>query len=232
MMTETDKIPCSQCSNLTSSFHADNFSGLCGNCYSEKRKVENKEDEESAKRMSKESMNLRMERWEILCPDLYRKSPTDFIDPVKFRDIVSYKTGPIGLMIVGPSRVGKTTSVWNLLHKLYVLEGKTFKAISEPEFTIERDKYSRNGNLETFLNTCIRSDIFFLDDLGHAATNARNLEELYHVIEKRTSWKKPIIVTSQFTRDELSNKGNKTGSYKTALAIMNRISSFCRFVQF
>lgn len=223
-------IPCAQCGNITSQSHAEGFYGLCSSCYSQRRKEENKGLDRSGK--DKELMEERIEKWETMCPELYRKTDPSFIDGVKFSDVTKWKFGQKGLMVVGRSRAGKTTSCWHLLHKLYVLQSHSFVAISEPEFSIQRDKHSRQGSLDFFLNQCIRTEVFFLDDLGHAATNSRNLEELYHIVEKRTSWKRPIIITTQFTREELEDKGSKAGSGKTALAIMNRISCFCHQVCF
>lgn len=225
MMTLEDKIPCKQCQNLTNTEHAETFYGLCGDCYTLRRKEENKGLDRSGQ--DKSLMEERMAKWDMLCPELYRKTDPSFIDGIKFADVTKWKFGQKGLMVVGRSRAGKTTSCWHLLHKLYVLQSHSFVAISEPEFSIQRDKSSRNGSLDQFLNQCIRADVFFLDDLGHAATNSRYLEELYHIVEKRTSWKRPIIVTTQFTREELEDKGSKAGSAKTALAILNRISCFC-----
>jgi DNA replication protein DnaC len=231
-IVQTEHIPCATCGNLTHKFHAEGFYGLCGSCYSERREKENAEDKGSIDGKNTESMNLRMDKWSELCPELYRHSDTTFIDQGNFVKVTKWKIGQKGLMISGRSRLGKTTSVWHLLHKLYVLEGHSFKAISEPEFCIERDKHSRNGTLDSFLNACIFSDVFFLDDVGHAATNSRNMEELYHVIAKRTDWKKPVIVTTQFTRDELELRASGTGSKKTAVAILNRLASFCYQVAF
>ena len=230
--TACDTRPCTTCGGLTSLFHYEGFYGLCGACYGQRRHEENLADKSTIDGKNKQSMELRMGKWNELCPELYRNADTSFIDQLQFVRITKWKYGQKGLVISGRSRVGKTTSVWHLLHKLYVLEGRSFKAISEPEFCIERDKNSRQGTLDAFLNQCIHSDVFFLDDVGHAATNSRNMEELYHVIAKRTDWKKPIIVTTQFTPDELQERGSKSGSAKTAVAILNRISNFCYPVAF
>jgi hypothetical protein len=226
------KIPCSQCNDLTSIQHSEGFYGLCSVCYGIRRVEENNADKGTLDGKNKASMEKRIERWTYICPELYRTGETSFIEGDKFTKVTRWKMGQKGLMVTGRSRAGKTTSVWHLIHKLYVLEGHSFKAISEPEFSIERDRHNRQGSLDGFLNTCIHADVFFLDDLGHAATTSRNLEELYHIIESRTSWRKPVICTTQFTREELEEKGHKAGSAKTALAILNRISSFCYHVAF
>jgi DNA replication protein DnaC len=119
-----------------------------------------------------------------------------------------------------------------LVHKLFILEARTFVGLSEPEFSILREKYSRQGTLEYWLNKCIAADVFFLDDIGHAASTARHMEELYHIIEKRTSWNKPIIATTQFTLQDIEDKSGKSSTTKTAMAILNRLLSFCDKVQF
>jgi DNA replication protein DnaC len=178
------------------------------------------------------NMSNRMEKWADLCPEQYRTGPTDFIDEAKFKAITSWNFGPTGLVAVGHSRKGKTTSFWHLLHKLFVLQGHPFVAVSEPEFAILRERQNRYGALDQFLDKCVHTKIFFLDDIGHAATGSRHMEELYYIIEKRTSWRRPILATTQFSRAELQAKAMKSGTAKTSQAILNRLTSFCRFVTF
>lgn len=219
-------LNCDKCStpviDVTHTFNE----GLCDRCFSFKRIGEGKEIREKAR------MEERMANWDLLCPELYRKGDISFIDSNKFSKVMRWKFGQMGLLICGDSRKGKTTSAWHLLHNQYVLQGHSFMAISEPEFSIEREKHARNYSVDTFLNKCIYSEIFFLDDIGHAASTAKHMEELYYIIEKRTSWKRPIIATTNFTLDEMEQKSGKYGSAKTAKAILNRINSFCYKIDF
>lgn len=180
----------------------------------------------------KTSMEERMKKWEDLCPELYRKGDIAFIDQEKFVRVTRWKFGSMGLMLSGSSRTGKTTSCWHLLHKLYILEGKSFYALSEPEFSIQREKSARNFSIDGFLGRCLNCEVFFLDDIGHSATSSKHMEELYYVIEKRTSWKKPILCTTQFTMEEMEQRSSKSGTLKTAIAILNRLKCFCHKIEF
>lgn len=199
-------------------------SGLCDPCYTMKR------HEEDQREKSKTHLELRMERWEKICPEVYRNNSLDFMDENKFKRVTSWKFNPNGIICMGDSRKGKTTSCWHLLHKLFVLEARTFVAISEPEFAITREKQTRLGGLDAWLKMCIAADIFFIDDIGHAASTSRHMEELYHIVEKRTSWKKPIIATTQFSPNEIQAKAAR--NEKTAIAILNRMFSFCDIIEF
>ena len=71
----------------------------------------------------------RVERsWEELCPPGYRNTiPEQLPKLPKFEEIQKWKYGPMGLLLVGPTRRGKTRSVWKLLERLH-FEGRNILA--------------------------------------------------------------------------------------------------------
>ncbi len=117
-----------------------------------------------------------------------------------------------------------------LLKKLH-WQGIRFEAMSETEFSIRCSKHNRDRTLHEFLERLTRVPVLFLDDIGHSATTSKNLEELYHVIETRTSHKRPIIATTQFTASELVEKSADRHE-KTIWAIVNRLREFCEIIPF
>lgn len=217
---------CTKCNSQVCEMNYQFNSGLCDSCFTKsKLKLYSKSIENS-------SMESRTKKWDDICPDLYRNCSTDFIDQSNFKIVTTWMYGSNGLMLSGSSRTGKTTSCWHLLFKLYVLQAKSFFAVSEPEFSILREKNVRSYSVDGFLNKCLNCDIFFLDDIGHAATTAKHMEELYYIIEKRTSWKKPILCTTQYSENEIEERSGRSGTSKTAMAILNRLKCFCKIINY
>lgn len=196
---------------------------MCDRCYSFLRIKQSTKDDE------KKSLDERMAIWETVCPSQYRENNVDIIDKSCFTSVTSWDLGPMGLMCTGASRMGKTTSCWHLLHKLYVLKGIQFEALSEPEFAQKCQEMGRARGLDSWLKKLSSVPILFLDDIGHAATSSGYLSQLYIVVENRTKWKKPIISTTQFSSAELVDRG---GAKKTIEAILNRLKRASKIVVF
>lgn len=200
--------------------------GLCGPCYTWKRA------KESADERKKESLEKRIVKWNELCPTTYRENPVDLIDEASFKKVTEYRLSTRGILCMGDSRTGKTTTCWRLLETLYVLHGIGFRAMTESEFSQETAKAQRNRNLDSLLNELCSCKILFLDDIGHVQATKSHLDELYYVIEKRTAWKKPIIATTQFSANELMERARASSGEKTIMAILNRLKAHCEIINF
>lgn len=200
--------------------------GLCDPCFTWKR---HNEDIAETKRGT---METRIERWNLLCPQTYRENDTTLIDDAAFKKVTEYKLNPRGILCMGDSRTGKTTTCWKLLETLYVLRGIDFKALTESEFSQETAKAQRNRNLDGWLKDLCNCKILFLDDIGHVQATKSHLEELYYIVEKRTAWKKPIIATTQFSANELMERAKGSSGEKTVIAILNRLKAHCEIINF
>jgi DNA replication protein DnaC len=68
-----------------------------------------------------------------------------------------------------------------------------------------------------------KPDILVLDDLGKGAPGATIDETIFAILDARTSWKKPTIITTQYTPETLKGRFKEA---HTADAIMRRIQQF------
>src|SRR5262245_12382620 len=69
--------------------------------------------------------------WENLCPLTYRETcPEQLPNPHKFEEVQKWQYGPKGLVLVGPTRRGKTRSVWSLLKRLHFDEHRSIVALN------------------------------------------------------------------------------------------------------
>jgi DNA replication protein DnaC len=215
---------CNQCNDDVNFERWNFYEGLCSRCHSWMK------HNQSVINQDKKSMEARSNLWNELCPSQYRDNPIDVIDKDCFEKVTKWKFGNMGLLCSGQSRRGKTTSCWHLLHRLYVLEGKRFEALSEPEFAQKCQEMARSRGVDNWLNHLSNVEILFIDDIGHAATSSGYLAQLYIVVENRTKWKKPIISTTQFSSEELISRSGTSG--KTTQAILNRLKASSQIVVF
>jgi hypothetical protein len=76
----------------------------------------------------------RLERqWDRLCPPLYRNTiPEQLPNPEKFEEVQKWKYGPTGLLLLGPTRCGKTRAVWTRLRRLHLLLRKPSALLFHP----------------------------------------------------------------------------------------------------
>lgn len=170
-------------------------------------------------------MRERSEKFMNLCPQIYRESDPTRLPAAQLRMILSYEVGERGLLCIGDSRKGKTRSAWALMRKL-VMQGYAIEAMTEVEYSIKLKMFR---SIDEFRARLCAAPVFFLDDLGHVGAGQRHLEELYHIVEYRTSHQKPIICTTQFTGEEM---GERSGRNKTMAAIVNRLREFCDVIDF
>lgn len=179
-----------------------------------------------------QNLEERNANWLKICPSKYMENSTNMIKKESYEIVRKWRLNPKGLLCLGESQSGKTTSCWRLLGDLYIQYGVEFQAMTEPEFSQLAAKYSRSRTIDEWLNRLCFTKLLFLDDIGHSATTSKHLEELYFVIENRTSWKRPIIATTQFTTSELTERAGRSGGDKTVTAILNRLKASCHSVIF
>jgi DNA replication protein DnaC len=186
---------------------------------------------ESAARDGDRSWEERRIRWKELCPEQYRDNDVKRIQLARYEAVTSWKVNPQGLLCMGASQLGKTTSCWKLLESLYINEGIKFEAVTEAEFSNRLSRSFRDSSAGAWLSRLCKVPVLFFDDIGHSASTSKHLEDLFFIVETRTAWKRPIIATTQYTPNELIDASGMGGK-KTILAILNRLKRSCKIVQF
>lgn len=219
---------CTKCGRDDVSDHAFEWNkGLCHCCHTWQAYNSKKATDISHKQLQERHL-----KWNSLCPSKYMENSVNLIKKDSYNIVKKWRLNPQGILCLGESQMGKTTSCWLLLKDLYIQYGVEFIAMTEPEFSQLASKHSRNRTIDEWLNRLCFTKLLFLDDIGHSATTSKHLEELYFVIENRTSWKRPIIATTQFTTSELTERAGRSGGDKTVTAILNRLKASCQSVIF
>jgi DNA replication protein DnaC len=130
---------------------------------------------------------------------------------------LNYWEAGIGLMLVGAVGVGKTHLVIGL-GKFAVQQGLTYTFINAASF-LEKlwESYSASRSnpwVETeaqVIERLVQCDLLALDDLRVDGLNAWGRSKFLKLINRRWESRAPIVVTSNFTLNELAYPSNQIG---------------------
>jgi IstB-like ATP binding protein len=174
--------------------------------------------------------------WERLCPKLYQKTDIARLenelrelgyDVCWLRDILAWQYGSQGLVISGPTGVGKSRVMWLLLQRLLDQEHRSAVLLNAVRFRTTLQLAGRDGTTEEFVRRLIRTDLLYWDDLGQMHLTGSASEMLLHVVEERSSSEMPILATTQYSGEGIDAQFERREMGK---AIRRRLNEFCRVV--
>lgn len=137
-----------------------------------------------------------------------------------------------GLYIYGDTGTAKTHLACAILNRLierkmkvlYVQAEKTFAALSDLYFRENRDGLPTRSEI---LDKYISADVLVIDELGHENVNESSIWALYSILNGREPERKPVIITSNFSPIELTERYLSRASEDTsrrAGALVSRLS--------
>ncbi len=138
------------------------------------------------------------DRWEQLCPPIYRESDPKLLPNLsKFEEVQKWEYGPEGLILIGSSRRGKTRAAWTLLERLHFQEERKIVAFGPKDLKAAvanewRDRDDDGPGLTARLR---RGQVLFLDDLDTIKFTEAVEETLFDTFEYRLAHGKPVILT-------------------------------------
>lgn len=224
-----ETTPCKQCGKPFE------FEPIAGLPFSLKPTTCNACDEQNRQGAAHEQQRAALAYWRQICPDTYRDTDPNHQDmppAAKQAKILNWKFGPRGLVIHGPTRHGKTRCVWMLLKRI-ILEGRSVGAVTATQFANYVALYGAisSEHLDDWRNAICNADVLFIDDLGKWKLTERVESELWHVIEERTSRKRPIIITTNATGETLKQQAADAKTTPDRVdPILERIREFCESV--
>lgn len=144
-----------------------------------------------------------------------------------YKAVAAWQYQERGLILTGPSGLGKTRAAWLLMRRLHE-EGRNILAFDGFGWTANVARaFMDVQNLERWMDGLTYVDMLFLDDVFRGKfTDAQELA-LWGVIERRTANKMPIIVTLNATGESL-----KADYGASVEPIIRRMREFCDSVSF
>ncbi len=144
------------------------------------------------------------ERWLDICvDDEYQRADAKLLPrPEKWREASAWKFGPKGLVLCGPSRQGKSMTLY-LLGKREHFAGRDVVAVSDYRFGHQCTEAWREFRGEKWVRRHCECELLLLDDMGKMPLTDRTLGELSCVIEERTANGRPMLITTEYYGEDL-----------------------------
>jgi DNA replication protein DnaC len=169
--------------------------------------------------------------WKDLCPIEYRNTSSERLPNLEnFEQVQNWQYGPMGLLLVGPTRQGKTRSVWKLLERLHFDERRSIIAFSPMDLKLQVAKaWQYPEKAEHWIDRLRSVGILFFDDLDTVKFTEAVEETIYDAFEFRPTHGRPVIVTVNRTGRELATRMNANGR---GAKIVERMREYCQVVNF
>lgn len=181
-----------------------------------------------AERRKRDRLSAARTFWADNCPESYKLTEYARLpDQQSARAVSDWKYGPKGLLLVGPSRTGKTRSAWLAIQDAGK-EGHTCRAFDGLSWFIGVSLAF--GTLETaddFFDAVCSVDLLFLDDIFRGRMTEAQDVGLWGVIERRMAAGLPCIVTTNATGQTLIDRCGAQ-----VLPIIERIRECCIVITF
>lgn len=136
----------------------------------------------------------------------------------------------IGLMLFGPTGTGKTFIAFCIANELINKLTPVIAISSIGLLNKIKETYGRYGNEGEvqIINSLKNASLLILDDLGAENNTSWSKEKLYEIIDSRYRDGKPIIITTNLSREQLRDKlTGEDGVYRT----YDRIIEMCTPVE-
>jgi DNA replication protein DnaC len=169
--------------------------------------------------------------WDHLCPPKYRNTILEQLPKrAKFEEVQKWQYGPMGLLLVGPTRSGKTRSVWKLLHRLHFDERREIIAFAPMDLKLAvASAWKDTETTEDWTFRLRNCDVLFFDDLDTIKFTEAVEETIYDAFEFRPTHGKPVIATVNLAGRELAARMNANGR---GAKIVERMREYCLVINF
>lgn len=166
--------------------------------------------------------------WTEICPPLYQQTDITRLPKASFKSVMDWKFGSQGLNLHGPTGCGKTRSMFQLVKRIIFEDKKTVQVFFANAFAHECGRKFFDGSGESWLSDLVKLDVLCFDDFGKMKLTERVESELSGLVETRIAHLKPIIVTTNFTGEALTQKMTED----RGAALVRRIREFCTPIAF
>ena len=165
--------------------------------------------------------------WNAICPPLYQKTDPKRLPAERLAEVMDWQYGPVGILAVGPTRRGKTRSLYLLLHRL-LQEGREVVAFDCAAFGHECGMRFMDGSGASWADGLAEVEVCFFDDFGKIPMTERVESELLALVERRTANELPILATTNMTGQDLERQA----SADRGAPLVARLREFCRVIVF
>lgn len=138
-----------------------------------------------------------------------------------------------GIIFYGSYGVGKTHLACSIANELIKLQKSVIFGSTIKLFGIIKKSY--NNEIEAdeskIISEFVNCDVLIIDDLGKEKPSEWVLEKLYYIINERYEHNKPIIITTNFSENQLIEIFTVGKNKSSIEAIISRLKEICLFVE-
>jgi DNA replication protein DnaC len=138
-----------------------------------------------------------------------------------------------GILLTGPTGLGKSRAFWSLLHRLMVHEGHEVEIWSAADLFRELQiqvNYGRDDSAR-WLRRRAEAPILAIDDLGQQAILSARADwagaAFFDLIDKRMGHRRPMIITTNLTARDIAGGHGLRGD-----PLLRRLLDACEVVKF
>lgn len=165
-------------------------------------------------------------RWRLLCPEEYRALDVEKMPPAmieKWTALKLWQPDGKGLLFHGHTSLGKTRIAYAILQR-QLWFGKSVFAIDAVTLGEAITAKWTDHTAHQLLSDPTRHDVVLIDDLGKAPFTERVTSEIFGLLERRLSWRRSTIVTTNEDGATLREKIiARSGDEATADALLTRL---------
>ena len=159
-------------------------------------------------------------------PDMYRD-----VEPDAELASIVVRSGK-GFFFQGGTGTYKTVKAASVA-RAYLDMGKSVVFVRSTDLVARfRDAMGGDESEESVLRGFRYADLLVIDDLGKEQDTEWAVSTIFRVVDARYGDRSPVVVTSNFTRQELAAKFASKGDVKTAEAIVSRLFEMTEKVDF
>lgn len=168
-------------------------------------------------------------RWSKICPaSFWETDPARLPVPDLLKQVLNWSMRSRGLLLIGPTRQGKTRCAWQLLKREH-FAGRKIGYVGAYEVASYAAKLMASSHeANSWLEAVVRADLTLLDDVFKPKMTERAEELIYLVVDERTSRGRPIIVTMNEAAEAVQAKLSQEGG----APLVGRIRDFCEVIAF
>lgn len=143
------------------------------------------------------------------------------------------QTKGTGIIFYGPYGVGKTHLACSIANELIKMQKSVIFGSTIKLFGIIKKSYNNDISEDEskIISKFINCDVLIIDDLGKEKSSEWVLEKLYYIINERYEHNKPIIITTNFSENQLIDIFTVGKNKSSIEAIISRLNEICLKVE-
>lgn len=140
-----------------------------------------------------------------ICPPEMQETDASRLNQSIIQKVLAQRLEKKGILMHGQTGTGKTRIMWLLIRELIVSRGMSVKVYNSGELKERMIEANRNSlSLKDMMSDLLSCNVLCIDDLGKEKMTDAWKELLFNVIDKRTLYHRPMVITTNYRGSSFS----------------------------